>query len=981
MPDHPIDSTPTSGNLLTEFPEINKRKQQSQQPRQLLSCTKCRQRKVKCDRTKPCSACCARGQPKDCRFIAEEGDYAPIQQSYELRKLRTENLRLKERMRAYKIPIEDESSDFAASPESQLGERTGSSQKRRTGRQKRFQGSEWQDSIYFGSPGLANVITDFAAVNIKSVPASLVHLLPRGPDIYTPKNSPPHPFPTLFPATPEECIPQLLKCLPQPREDLFDCLSVFEKSVNVCSFPLVPFEITKSEVERFLNDERKNAEICPDMLALLFAALALGGQHSMWDRSGGQWDKDAMDMEAGRGNIYIAAAMQALRLASFMHKPSLLGIQALVMIGPYLTNSGRFLDAWTLFGTTIRLAHSIGLHRHPKYLDPAPPTQRECFIRQTLWWWMLHMDEQYSMTLGRPLGISGIGDCPPPHELTTNPHILRFGEFVNHFTVLARQILSSDRLTDAKIDEYTASLKALLETMPEMLQFDKSWLEETTEIPEWPLNAMAAVYYCKAHTYLILLNRQRLEKYTIHPCGPNLKNSALTFRLVNRTPLSRASPTSTGNASLCGRTLVLASSENVLEAFLYFYKRVPAALISWTMGQQAFNACMILLLDAIELKSVTSGMSKVEEAYVIFLDLQRGHRLAILAVKRISWGLKELDNIVKFPTGRPSPPESFGGDVEMQGTQSEAKRDLHTRSTDMVMNATGMLLLEDPGLQSFVPEAFAPIAWNLEGIQPPIPLQPPHEVALSQVEITQYEFLDLTRSDKDTDDTRSMEVVQDLRRSTTKRSAPTRFTSPTHADRQPPDVTDPTPHASLPGSTQPHHRFQTSYLSNTRPPHLRHAQLSGLQDSPISQTRHNSCPATHQHSPTPLPTPYSSSTAPDISLRTTSRHVPAPLRMNEASFQSFLEMIPSSAASPNVHPSWAAKAVGRPASFQMPDAAIDYPPRNRGESAAWLGHGASSSEQLTGSTYAFQFSEATTTPAEHMSMDEWRLWMGTHRAA
>jgi hypothetical protein len=184
--------------------------------------------------------------------------------------------------------------------------------------------------------------------------------------------------------------------------------------------------------------------------------------------------------------------MQALRLASFMHKPSLLSIQALIMIGPYLTNSGRFLDAWTLFGLTIRLAHSIGLHRHPKYLDPSPPTQRECSMRQTLWWWMLHMDEQYSMTLGRPLGISGIGDCPWPHELTTDPTILRFGEFVNHFTVLARHILSSDRSTNAKLDDFTDALRALLDTMPETLQFDESWIRDETDIPDWPLRVMAA---------------------------------------------------------------------------------------------------------------------------------------------------------------------------------------------------------------------------------------------------------------------------------------------------------------------------------------------------------------------------------------------------------------------------------------------------------------------------------------------------------
>lgn len=139
--------------------DATRRKQPPQQPRQLLSCTKCRERKVKCDRTKPCSACCARGVPKECHFVAEGGDYAPIQQSYELRKLRAENLRLKERLRNSRISIEDDNSDESSG--SQPGDRSrASSMKRRAARQKRFQGSEWSDSIYFGSPGLATVIAD-----------------------------------------------------------------------------------------------------------------------------------------------------------------------------------------------------------------------------------------------------------------------------------------------------------------------------------------------------------------------------------------------------------------------------------------------------------------------------------------------------------------------------------------------------------------------------------------------------------------------------------------------------------------------------------------------------------------------------------------------------------------------------------------------------------------------------------------------------
>jgi hypothetical protein len=102
------------------------------------------------------------------------------------------------------------------------------------------------------------------------------------------------------------------------------------------------------------------------------------------------------------------------------------------------------------------------------------------------------MDQQYSMTLGRPLGISGIGDCPPAKPLTTNQTIVRLSEYIDQFTVLARQILSSDRLTVTKIDYFTDMLTALWDTMPEMLQIDETWLEEGKQIPEWPLDAMAA---------------------------------------------------------------------------------------------------------------------------------------------------------------------------------------------------------------------------------------------------------------------------------------------------------------------------------------------------------------------------------------------------------------------------------------------------------------------------------------------------------
>ena len=121
--------------------------------------------------------------------------------------------------------------------------------------------------------------------------------------MYAPPDLPLYPFGTLWSFKLAECIPQLLGCLPS-RTEIHDYLEAFQKRVHVCFFPHLPTEITQQEVDRFLSDASRNAEKSPDMLALLFAALALGSQHCVWDKCGGKWVAGAMDEEARKGNLY-----------------------------------------------------------------------------------------------------------------------------------------------------------------------------------------------------------------------------------------------------------------------------------------------------------------------------------------------------------------------------------------------------------------------------------------------------------------------------------------------------------------------------------------------------------------------------------------------------------------------------------------------------------------------------------------------------
>lgn len=279
------------------------------------------------------------------------------------------------------------------------------------------------------------------------------------------------------------------------------------------------------------------------------------------------------------------------------------------------------------------------------------------------------MDQQYSMTLGRPLGISSMGDCPAPVPLVQDPVVQSLSNYISQFTILARQIMSTGHLTNGQIDSFTDQLLALKDTLPEVIRFDAGWLNEQKPLPQWPLDAQAAVFYGKTHNFLILLNRQRIEN---DRRGSN--ESAVNFSAeddLENVPR--------------GRERVLQSCRALLEAFDFFGTRVRVAMICWTMGQQAFNAAMILTLAVIETGD-TADLPIIERAYAHFMEMNLLgiHKLAGVACEKLGNLMKQVHE------GTAAPKEG-------------------------VMGQQGMILLEDPGLQGFVPGGFSPLAFQMAG--------------------------------------------------------------------------------------------------------------------------------------------------------------------------------------------------------------------------------------------------------------------------
>lgn len=197
-----------------------------------------------------------------------------------------------------------------------------------------------------------------------------------------------------------------------------------------------------------------------------------------------------------------------------------------------------------------------------------------------------------------------------------------------------------------------------------------------------------SVFYGKTHNFLILLNRQRVESYNQVESGTSNAVSGLS------------------DGNLRGRERVLTSARCLLHAFEFFHTRVRVAMICWTMGQQAFNASMILTLSLLNPVPTSAAAAEaarndyylVHRTYGTFVEMhQKGiHKLAGVACSKLSALLMQLH----------PPPSSTSFGLQPQPADAAA---------DAVMGNTGMVLLEDPGLQGFVDPGFAPLGFQMAG--------------------------------------------------------------------------------------------------------------------------------------------------------------------------------------------------------------------------------------------------------------------------
>ncbi|KAJ5646154.1 hypothetical protein N7490_002526 [Penicillium lividum] len=124
-------------------------------------------------------------------------------------------------------------------------------------------------------------------------------------------------------------------------------------------------------------------------------------------------------------------------------EPSVLDVQRHILMALFLLNSGEFLAAYNITGAAVRLAQSLDLQK------PLAPhvIAKETDVRGRVWWMLVHLDFRCSRYLGKPMVVS-LRDTTlpmPDYNPSTDPECpeLVFQSATITLTVVGKRVAES----------------------------------------------------------------------------------------------------------------------------------------------------------------------------------------------------------------------------------------------------------------------------------------------------------------------------------------------------------------------------------------------------------------------------------------------------------------------------------------------------------------------------------------------------------
>ena len=136
--------------------------------------------------------------------------------------------------------------------------------------------------------------------------------------------------------------------------------------------------------------ERKDSD--GSLIALMFVMLAMGTQFV---------PLPSPDQKEQTAEFYVSASHQALRMSSYLSRPSIRSVQTMVLITYFLMNDNHSSDAYSFAGILIRQAYALGLNRDPSIVVPnAHPVEMQ--QRRKLWQAVFLQDTFFTIILKLP---------------------------------------------------------------------------------------------------------------------------------------------------------------------------------------------------------------------------------------------------------------------------------------------------------------------------------------------------------------------------------------------------------------------------------------------------------------------------------------------------------------------------------------------------------------------------------------------------
>ncbi|UJO22323.1 uncharacterized protein CLAFUR5_09190 [Fulvia fulva] len=210
-------------------------------------------------------------------------------------------------------------------------------------------------------------------------------------------------------------------------------------------------------------------------LGMLFAVLASGAQCSALTRK----ERELTSQ------VYVCCGFECLRFTNFLSQPHLESIQALLIIGNVMTNNMNAGTAWSLLGLTIRLAQGLGLHQACPPHIPADIV----FPRSKVWWAIIWQDSYLSITYDRNAALD-VNTMPMPHHFgpvsSYHSSMYRMCKIMLDI-VRDRSRVSSSREQVARVNQHREEIAAVMKDATDHLRDSRLCTTSQETLEHWAL--------------------------------------------------------------------------------------------------------------------------------------------------------------------------------------------------------------------------------------------------------------------------------------------------------------------------------------------------------------------------------------------------------------------------------------------------------------------------------------------------------------